>query len=164
MKTPVRHGLCLALAFLAAIASGHDSQAQEPFYKGKTISLIIGSNTSGGYDTYGRLLARHMGRHLAGNPAIVVQNMPGAGGLRSANHLLSVAPRDGTAIGGCCRPGRIAVAGKAQRMTAEGIRGIAGRRQRQHAPAGESQLQVKRQPGQCRAEPSPILRLPARRP
>jgi tripartite-type tricarboxylate transporter receptor subunit TctC len=73
--------------------------ADDPFYRGRTISLIIGSNTSGGYDTYGRLLARHMGRHIAGHPAIVVQNMPGAGGLRSANHIYNVAAKDGTVIG-----------------------------------------------------------------
>lgn len=73
--------------------------AQEPFYKGRTISLIIGSNASGGYDGYGRLLSRHLGQHIPGNPAFVVQNMPGANGARSANHLYSVAPQDGTAFG-----------------------------------------------------------------
>jgi tripartite-type tricarboxylate transporter receptor subunit TctC len=97
MNIVIRHTLVAALAFFASTATS--ANAQEPFYKGKTIALIIGSNTSGGYDTYGRLLARHMGRHLAGNPSFVVQNMPGAGGLRSANHLHGVAPRDGTAIG-----------------------------------------------------------------
>src|SRR3954454_18660655 len=89
----------LAVLLIALISAPLYARAEDPFYKGKTISLIIGSNTSGGYDTYGRLLARHMGRHLAGNPAFVVQNMPGAGGLRSANHIYSVAPRDVTAIG-----------------------------------------------------------------
>jgi tripartite-type tricarboxylate transporter receptor subunit TctC len=75
------------------------ARADDPFYRGKTVSLIVGSNTSGGYDTYGRLLARHMGKHIAGHPAFVVQNMPGAGGLRSANHLYNVAAKDGTVIG-----------------------------------------------------------------
>jgi tripartite-type tricarboxylate transporter receptor subunit TctC len=84
----------LALALTASAAS-----AADPFYQGKTITLIIGSNTSGGYDTYGRLLARHMGKHIPGNPAFVVQNMPGAGGYLSANHLYNVAAKDGTAIG-----------------------------------------------------------------
>jgi tripartite-type tricarboxylate transporter receptor subunit TctC len=73
--------------------------ADEPFYKSKSISLIIASNTSGGYDTYGRLLARHLPRHLAGNPTIVPQNMPGAGGIRAANYLYSVAAKDGTVFG-----------------------------------------------------------------
>jgi tripartite-type tricarboxylate transporter receptor subunit TctC len=71
----------------------------DDFYKGKSISLIIASNTSGGYDTYGRILARHLGSHLAGNPAIVPQNMPGAGGIRAANYLYSIAAKDGTVFG-----------------------------------------------------------------
>src|SRR5580700_690189 len=73
--------------------------ADEPFYKGKSISLVIASNTSGGYDTYGRLLARHLPKHLAGNPSVVPQNMPGAGGVRGANYIYAVAPKDGTTIG-----------------------------------------------------------------
>src|SRR6266704_5936931 len=92
----VKLGAALALAALMTTSVTH---ADDPFYRGKTISLIIGSNTSGGYDTYGRLLARHMGKHISGHPAIVVQNMPGAGGLRSANHLYNVAAKDGTVIG-----------------------------------------------------------------
>jgi tripartite-type tricarboxylate transporter receptor subunit TctC len=88
-----------AFALMALLASLSQAAAQEPFYKGKTISLIIASNASGGYDTYGRLLARHMGAYLPGNPAFVVQNMPGAGGIRAANHLYSIAPKDGTVIG-----------------------------------------------------------------
>jgi tripartite-type tricarboxylate transporter receptor subunit TctC len=72
---------------------------KEPFYKGKTIALVIGSNASGGYDGYGRLLSRHMGRHIPGNPAFVVQNMPGANGVRAAGHVYSVAAVDGTVIG-----------------------------------------------------------------
>src|SRR5262245_7759622 len=87
-----------ALALLAALASS-PAAADEPFYKGKTVSLIVGSITSGGYDTYGRLLARHIGKRIAGNPGFVVQNMPGAGGLRSANYLYNVAAGDGTVIG-----------------------------------------------------------------
>jgi tripartite-type tricarboxylate transporter receptor subunit TctC len=88
-----------AALILAALLSASAAHADDPFYHGKTISLIIGSNTSGGYDTYGRLLARHMGKHIAGHPTFVVQNMPGAGGLRSANHLYNVAAKDGTVIG-----------------------------------------------------------------
>jgi tripartite-type tricarboxylate transporter receptor subunit TctC len=73
--------------------------AQELFYKDKTISLIIGSNASGGYDGYGRLLSRHLGRHIPGNPGFVVQNMPGANGVRAASHVYSVAAKDGTVLG-----------------------------------------------------------------
>jgi tripartite-type tricarboxylate transporter receptor subunit TctC len=89
----------LLLALAALVLTLTSTAHADDFYRGKTISLIIGSNTSGGYDTYGRLLARHMGKHIAGHPAIVVQNMPGAGGLRSANHLYNVAAKDGTVIG-----------------------------------------------------------------
>ena len=92
--------LKLSALVLAALLTASVAQAaDDPFYRGKTISLIVGSNTSGGYDTYGRLLARHMGKHVAGHPAFVVQNMPGAGGLRSANHLYNVAAKDGSVIG-----------------------------------------------------------------
>jgi tripartite-type tricarboxylate transporter receptor subunit TctC len=90
--------LWAALA-VAALLAASAANADDPFYRSKTISLIVGSNASGGYDTYGRLLARHMGKHIAGHPAFVVQNMPGAGGLRSANHLYNVAAKDGTVIG-----------------------------------------------------------------
>jgi tripartite-type tricarboxylate transporter receptor subunit TctC len=91
----------LSIASLAAglLAAPALSQQTEPFYKNRTISLIIGSNASGGYDGYGRLLARHMGRHIPGNPAFVVQNMPGANGVRAASHVYSVAASDGTVLG-----------------------------------------------------------------
>jgi tripartite-type tricarboxylate transporter receptor subunit TctC len=88
-----------ALLALAALMAVREAAAQEPFYKGKTVSLIVASNTAGGYDTYGRLLSRHLGTHLPGNPSFVVQNMPGAGGVRGANHLYNVAAKDGTVIG-----------------------------------------------------------------
>src|SRR5436305_5011395 len=87
------------LAIAAVVVVGLPAAAEDPFYKGKTISMIVGSSPAGGYDTYGRLLARHLGKHLPGHPGFVVQNMPGAGGLRAANHLYSVAAKDGTVIG-----------------------------------------------------------------
>ncbi len=93
----VRSSAAPALLALALTASA--AGAADPFYQGKTITLIVGSSTSGGYDTYGRLLAHHMGKHIPGNPAFVVQNMPGAGGHLSANHLYNVAAKDGTVIG-----------------------------------------------------------------
>ena len=61
--------------------------------------MIVGYSVGGGYDTYARVVARHMGRHIPGNPSIVVQNMPGAGSMRAANNIYNVAPKDGTAIG-----------------------------------------------------------------
>jgi len=69
------------------------------FYSGKTIQLLIGFSSGGGYDIYGRTLARYLGRHIPGHPQIVPQNMPGAGSLKAANYLYNVSPKDGTAIG-----------------------------------------------------------------
>ena len=85
----------------AILALGAAAQAQSPadFYKGKNVDLTIGYSAGGGYDVYARLLARHMGRFIPGNPAIVPKNMPGAGSLVLANWLYNVAPKDGTAFG-----------------------------------------------------------------
>jgi tripartite-type tricarboxylate transporter receptor subunit TctC len=69
------------------------------FYSRKTVSIIVGSGAGGGFDTTARLVARHIGRHIPGTPTVIVVNMPGGGGLVAANHLFSVAPKDGTAIG-----------------------------------------------------------------
>jgi tripartite-type tricarboxylate transporter receptor subunit TctC len=90
----------VALAFLALChASLARAQTPAEFYKGRTIDLYIGYSAGGGYDVYARLLARHMGRFIPGNPTIVAKNMPGAGSLVLANWLYNVAPKDGTAIG-----------------------------------------------------------------
>jgi len=76
------------------------AQTAEEFYLGKReLTLITSSAAGGGYDQYSRMLARHMARHLPGNPTIVVQNMIGGGGIRSANFLYNVAPKDGTVFG-----------------------------------------------------------------
>jgi tripartite-type tricarboxylate transporter receptor subunit TctC len=85
-----------ALAVAGLVARPADAA---DFYSGKTIAFIIGSSVGGGYDTYSRLIANHIGDHLPGHPTVVPQNMPGAGGIRAANYLYNVAPKDGTAIG-----------------------------------------------------------------
>jgi len=91
------------LAMLAAGVASTASRAQaDPvadFYRGKTINVYIGVNVGGGYDLEARLLARFMRAHIPGNPALVPQNMVGAGGIKMANFLYSIAPQDGTAIG-----------------------------------------------------------------
>jgi tripartite-type tricarboxylate transporter receptor subunit TctC len=89
----------LAGASAVAIASGAAADEPADFFKGRTIQVVVGYGPGGGNDVYARLLARHMSRHLPGNPGLVVQNMPGAGSLVAANHLANVAPKDGTAIG-----------------------------------------------------------------
>jgi tripartite-type tricarboxylate transporter receptor subunit TctC len=81
-----------------AVSQGH-AQTVEDFYRGKRITLTVGYGPGGGYDIFARLLARHFGKYIPGNPQIIVQNMPGAGSLISANYIYSVAPKDGTAFG-----------------------------------------------------------------
>lgn len=75
------------------------SSAQEPFYKGKTIRIIVATAPGGGYDLYTRTLARHFGGHIPGNPVVIVDNMTGAGGLIATNHVYKVAKPDGLTIG-----------------------------------------------------------------
>lgn len=89
----------LALVALTAGAAGAQAQSAEPFYKGKTINYYVGFSVGGAYDFYARTAARFLGRHIPGNPTVVVQNMTGAGSLQAANFLYWNAPRDGTAIG-----------------------------------------------------------------
>lgn len=92
----------LALAGTVAVASAPQALAQDKvadFYKGKNVTLLIGYPPGGGYDRYGRTVAHHIGRHIPGNPTIVVKNMPGAGSLKSANYIYNVAPKDGTLFG-----------------------------------------------------------------
>ncbi len=80
--------------------AGHACAASvEDFYRGRTLSLIVGYSAGGGYDAYARVLARHMGAHIPGNPTIVPQNMPGAGSLRAANYLYNAAPKDASTFG-----------------------------------------------------------------
>ena len=87
-----------AVVVLAALYApqGH---AQEPFYKGKTITILAGTGAGNVYDIFARLFARHMGRHIPGNPEIIVQNMPGAASMIAANHLTNVTKPDGLTIG-----------------------------------------------------------------
>jgi len=86
------------LVALMLTTAGARADAVADFYKGRQVSLIVGYGTGGGYDVYGRLFARHFGRHIPGNPNVVVQNMPGAGSLRAVNFLYNNAPKDGTAV------------------------------------------------------------------
>lgn len=91
--------LCAALAVVIALLVPAQADEVADFYKGKRVNLIVSYGPGGGYDVYARVLARHIGRHIPGNPSIVVQNMPGAGSLRGANYLYNVAPKDGTVFG-----------------------------------------------------------------
>jgi tripartite-type tricarboxylate transporter receptor subunit TctC len=92
--------MTLAGAAAAALIASLPAQAQTPaeFYKGKTVNMIVGFSPGGGYDQYARVLARHMGNHIPGNPTIVVQNAPGAGSLTAVRRIEGNLPKDGTAI------------------------------------------------------------------
>lgn len=95
--------LGIALGWLAAfhgnvVAQSAQNSAQD-FYRGKQLKLIVGTATGQDYDLWARLIGRHITRHIPGQPALIVENMPGAGHIVATNHLFNVAPRDGTAIG-----------------------------------------------------------------
>src|ERR1700742_4054443 len=88
----------VVLLWTALAAMPAHAQADEGFYKNKTLKLVLSTGPGGGYSVYGRLLARHFSNHLPGKPNIVVENMPGAGGVKATNWLFAQAPRDGTTI------------------------------------------------------------------
>jgi tripartite-type tricarboxylate transporter receptor subunit TctC len=96
----IAQAIVIVMAWLmAGITSGRTQPDVEAFYRGKTITIVIGYTVGGGYDIFARLLAQHLGRHVPGNPAVVPQNMPGAGSRKAALYLYDVAPKDGTVIG-----------------------------------------------------------------
>src|SRR6267378_3581362 len=99
LKTRVLAGL-IAFAALATSATAGD------YYAGKSIDLLIGAPPGGGYDIYARALARHYGRHIPGQPAIVAKNMPGAGSARAAGFISTIAAKDGSVVG-AIMPGAI---------------------------------------------------------
>ncbi|HEY7714705.1 MAG TPA: tripartite tricarboxylate transporter substrate-binding protein [Candidatus Binatia bacterium] len=87
------------LAMLLLVMWNSVGIAQTPFYAGKTITIIAGTKAGDVYDTYARLFAQHLPKHIPGNPNVIVQNMPGAGSMIAANHIYSVAAPDGLTIG-----------------------------------------------------------------
>ena len=90
-------GFMSGVAMLSAVAHAQDSVTS--FYSQTTIRFIVGNSAGGGYDTYSRALSRHLADHIPGHPTIVVENMPGAGGLRFANYVFNAAPKDGSVLG-----------------------------------------------------------------
>ena len=89
----------IAALVLLLSAGGAGAQPVEQFFARKTVTISIGYTAGGSYDLYGRLVARHLGKHIPGQPAVIAQNMPGAGSLKAANYIYEVAPKDGTALG-----------------------------------------------------------------
>jgi tripartite-type tricarboxylate transporter receptor subunit TctC len=96
----MRHGITGFVAALAVLTHAGTAGANEveTFYRGKQISILVGAAAGGVYDVTARAVARHLGKHIPGNPTIVVQNLPAAGGLHLANQLVNVSPQDGTVI------------------------------------------------------------------
>ena len=90
----------LLIVLSSAVAAAARADDTAAFYSGKDVKLVVSSSPGGGYDTYARLISRHIGPFIPGKPSIVVQNMPGAGGIKAGNFLYNVAARDGTVIGG----------------------------------------------------------------
>jgi tripartite-type tricarboxylate transporter receptor subunit TctC len=88
--------IAFVFVFVLTPLAGH---AAAPFYEGKTMRIIVGAAPGGGFDTYSRAIARHMGKYIPGNPTIIVENMPGAGFIVAVNHLYRVAKPDGLTIG-----------------------------------------------------------------
>src|ERR1700680_934936 len=98
----MRKGVLLAAAaalLATAVALPADAAPAAAFYKRRVVQVLVGFTPGGGYDLYARVLARHMGKHIPGNPSMVTQNMPGAGSLKAANYLYNVAPKDGSVFG-----------------------------------------------------------------
>jgi tripartite-type tricarboxylate transporter receptor subunit TctC len=93
--------LALAAALLACFRLAAPAAADPiaDFYAGRTVTLIVSTGSAGGYDTLARAIARHIGAHIAGHPAVIVRNMPGAGGITATNYLYAAAERDGSVIG-----------------------------------------------------------------
>ncbi len=103
MKAPMT-SLAAVLALPALVLAGAaNAQGVAEFYAGKRLVIVVGSAAGSGYDAYARLLSRHLGAHIPGAPQIVVQNMPGGGGLTAANYLYNIAVANGTVIGGLQR-------------------------------------------------------------
>jgi len=90
--------LLIALAAVLGLSSLTQAQTPEAFYKGRTTSLVMGTGPGGSYDLYGRLIATHLPRFITGQPTMIVEHMPGAGGAIAGNYIFSTAPQDGSKI------------------------------------------------------------------
>ncbi len=99
MRATLRAGLVAAFAAVIGVASQAAAQTPEEFYKGKSIDLVIGYPPGGSNDTWGRILARHLGQHIPGKPNIVPKNVPGAGSFLAVNQVFNISPKDGSVIG-----------------------------------------------------------------
>jgi tripartite-type tricarboxylate transporter receptor subunit TctC len=92
------HSVACLSAMLLAFGGPVHAQPVAEFYRGKTVTILVGFTAGGGYDVYARLLGRHIGRHIPGNPSVVVQNMPGAGSLKATQYVYGLAAKDGLTL------------------------------------------------------------------
>jgi tripartite-type tricarboxylate transporter receptor subunit TctC len=91
--------ICVAATAVLTLSASCHAQSPSDFYRGKTVEIYIGTSVGGGYDAYARMLARHLGKFLPGNPTVVAKNMEGGGGMRLANFLYNAAAKDGLIVG-----------------------------------------------------------------
>lgn len=96
--------LAIGLGVAPAAQSPFNEKAVADFYHGKTVKIVVGFTAGGGYDQYSRVIGRHISKYIPGNPAVIVDNMPGAGSIIAANHTFNAAPKDGTVIGNISGP------------------------------------------------------------
>src|SRR5579863_2639430 len=99
----ISQSLVLAVLLSAPASGAALAQSNEEFYRGKTLQIDVGFGPGGGYDLWARTLARHIGQHIPGHPAVLVQNIPGAGSLTALSRLYNTAPKDGTVIAAVAR-------------------------------------------------------------
>src|SRR3954467_3788424 len=99
MNLGTANRLCAAALLATFLSAQVAADPIADFYRGKRVSIYVGSDAGGGYDNYARLVSRHLGRFIPGHPDLIVQNMPGGGGVRVTNNLFNIAVNDGTAIG-----------------------------------------------------------------
>ena len=98
MRASIRTGLAGAILGVLVLAQPAQADAISDFYKGKTVSIVVGHQAGTGFDVYARVLQRHLSKHIPGNPTVIVQNMVGASGLTAANWVANIAPKDGTVM------------------------------------------------------------------
>src|SRR5260370_35328911 len=103
MRSRLLARLGLAASLVAGALPAHAADPVADFYAGKTVRVLVGFRAGGGYDLYARTLARHMARHIPGQPTLLPQNVPGAGRLKAGHYPTNAAPRDGTALATCPR-------------------------------------------------------------
>src|SRR4051812_3385860 len=91
--------LGVSLGLSSGATTAHAQNAVADFYRGKQVNLVIASSAGGGYDLYGRLVARYIGKYIPGNPSVIPSNMPGAGGNTASAYIANIGAKDGTVIG-----------------------------------------------------------------